>query len=168
MSSVGAEFDGTCDGDDWVVTTTRTNVRVRWQPIDPDALEAIPDDLVDHLTDNPVILSIVETTNTTVNASITTVVGDSEECCFEFQRPCPGVWNSGGGQWWKFPLTASETTVCLDTSGAVTAEPLAAGFVARALTASGAECSLGPSNYTQVQVISDSTGVVEIPLADLP
>ncbi len=168
MSSVVAEFDGTCDGDDWVVTTTRTNVRVRWQPIDPDALEAIPDDLVDHLTDNPVILSIVETTNTTVNASITTVVGDSEECCFEYQRPCPGVWNSGGGQWWKFPLTASETTVCLDTSGAVTADPLAAGFVARAMTASGAECSLGPSNYTQIQVISDSTAVVEIPLADLP
>lgn len=167
MSSIVVEFDGTCDGDSWVITGTRTDVKVRWQPVDPDAMEAIPEDLQDLLTDRPVILSLVETTNTTVNAAITSVVGDSEECCFEFQRPCHGVWSSGGGRWWQFPLAATETSVCLDTGGAITAEAMGAGFVARALTASGAECSLGPSNYTSVQVISDSTAVIDVPLEDL-
>jgi hypothetical protein len=167
MSAAVVEFDGTCDGSSWVITTTRTNVKVRWQPVDPDAMEAIPEDLQDLLTDRPVILSLVEKTNTRVVASITSVVGESEECCFEFQKPCHGVWNSGGGMWWKFPLEASEISVCLDVGGLIAADAVEPGFVARALTSSGAECSLGPSTYSAVTVISDATAVIEVPLEDL-
>lgn len=167
QSSVSAEFDGTCDGDLWNLAVTRINVQIRWQPVDPDALEALPGDLADHLTDHPVILSILTKVNNTVTAALTSDIGESEECCFEFQRPCPGVWNSGSGQWWKFPVDATETDDCLDTSGSLVADPIGSGFVARALTASGAECNPGPVNSSGVQVISDSTAVVEIPLEDL-
>lgn len=164
---VSAELDGSCDGSDWNLVVSREDVRFRWQPTDPDAIEAIPPDLRPHLEDNPVVLAKVTKLNVTIDASLVSDINASEPCCFVFQAPCPGVWSGGGGKWWSFPGVVEETITCLDSGGELRADILAPGYVAYAQTPSGAVCKIGPSNRSSIQVISDGTSVVSIPLVAL-
>lgn len=167
-STVAAQLNGTCTGTAWNVRVTRDNTYYRWGAIDPDSVYAIPENLRPLLTERPVVLAKMTSIKSRHRGEITGIIGDSEECCFDYQRPCPGFWHAGGSNWWVFPGTAVETYACVSATGVIAADALGSSHFAWGYTSSGAECPVGPTNQLTAELLSNSTAVVEIPLVDLP
>lgn len=167
VASVSAQLTNACSGTAWALETTRDNVHFRWQPIDPLAMEAIPEALRSLLEDHPVVLMRVEERILKIGGQQVADINDSQECCFSFQQPCPGFWFDNASTFWKFPEQLATSYVCLSTEGVLSAPAIGRSYSAWGRTGGGAECPIGPVNVLEPEAISDTTAVVEVPLKDL-
>lgn len=163
---VSSQLQLPCVGAAWTLRHTRLDSRMRWEPIDPAAMEAIPEPLRGLLESSPVVLMRIDEALTHIGGR-QTVIGDSQECCFAFQQPCPGFWFDGVGTFWAFPEQHQTSFVCVATGGVLSAPPIGRSYSAWGRTAGGAECPIGPVNSLTPTAISDSTAVVEVPLKEM-
>jgi hypothetical protein len=162
---VNSTIDANCQDGQWGLTTDRLSVRIRWQPVDPDALLAIPESWRDMLDSHSVFLASILSDRYTLTRNLG-ALEDSAECCDEGLRPCHGAWPDGNGQYWAFPEApgAIHETICQVMPSQIEEVPLENSTHARKKTADDIICTPGPKNYRgAIPIVSDS-GMVEIPL----
>jgi hypothetical protein len=171
LAQCGAAVDlTTCgnggSGPSFNLVSTRTDVEWRWQLIDPDALEAVPEAWRDMIENNGRLLATVTTTNRVTPIERVTVIGDATAC-----DGTAGYWADGAPPWIKFGekyVTDITECVVLSNSGKTQAPALLSSGFGFARTPAEVNCNSSISSEVIVTpVLGDDTAFIEVPLYDL-
>jgi hypothetical protein len=165
-SSYGAVVsNNSCDGNNWILVSTREHMQWRWNPLSADVLSAIPEAWQDMCPTNLGTLVRYTYGQSVTSKALVADINNSSHCCFTANEPCPGFWAGPGGQYWAFVNTVISDPVCLiASSGVAQPDPLGSHVFTLGRTADGNPCFSGVANTVTIEPLPTESMFVTIPL----
>lgn len=149
---------GRCDGASWLTEASITGVDVRWSPLDPDSLYALPGNLSSLLDTNSVV-AMETATSTEVSALVYAgTPGDGTDAALTGLCGASYAW---------FTTTTTNTTNCSMGVGSIVPPSPPAGLIANAAFDQsglpGTKSGAGGGSSIGATVYEDGTSIVRIP-----
>lgn len=162
-SGVGAQIDCfECDGTNFLLTVSRTDMQWRWNYTDPDAQHAVPETWRDMVQTEGRMLAFRTETVLQDHVAIAADFDDATKC------DALGIWFDGTN-YLKFIETAVVNTsacVTLSNSGSISAAGLGKNDLAIGRAPDGTTCCAGVSSSINITpILGDDTAYIQIPLA---